>query len=530
MVPLQILTAARLLLLAALVFPLLLAAWLLVVRLRVALCLRAGRRRKVLGLLHPYANDGGGGERVLWVALRELVERRRVLDWRVVVYTGDRVTPEQIRAHAARQFGIVVPAEVEFVYLRTRFAVEPGLYPVATLLGQALGSLLLVSEVIFRAPPSVLLDTSGYGYSYALAKALGVPKASPAERAPRPRHCPRAARPLPPPLQIGCYVHYPMITSEMCARVASGVAAHNNKRAIGRSALLTKLKLYYYDGLMRAYCFSGRQADAVLANGSWTAAHLQRLWRDSDAQPSLDMSNSLASARTCRTDGEASVSISPPPLPGAEPQYASLSSLASGRCVWHRRILTTHCATKTPPTECSRPLSVRVVCSLLHSAQPEPNQRTVRRGYMGNNDICIPNASSQGPHSTYSGPNRTELNLRKLKRVPFPYFCASLLSHAGLLARRGPSCAPPPTPRAPPPPPPTPPLSRSYRCRRRRPVCGPGCGPGYPRCGRCCAPRPPPPSSHSAPRATALKPSFPKAPSRGSCRRNGSAWLAWARW
>ena len=67
-----------------------------------------------------------GGERVLWVAIRERLARG-VVDaarWRVVVYTGDAVGPAEIRAHAASRFGVDVPAEVEFVYLACRGAIE----------------------------------------------------------------------------------------------------------------------------------------------------------------------------------------------------------------------------------------------------------------------------------------------------------------------------------------------------------------------------------------------------------------------
>ena len=56
--------------------------------------------------------------------------------------------------------------------------------------GCAGDSLLLLLEALARAPPSVLLDTTGYGYCYAAAKALGVRR-------------------------VGCYVHYPILSSEM---------------------------------------------------------------------------------------------------------------------------------------------------------------------------------------------------------------------------------------------------------------------------------------------------------------------------
>jgi len=108
----------------------------------------------------------------------------------VVVYTGDAASDDEIRAATLSRFGVDVPESVEFVRLRSRRVVEPSSYPVATLLGQAVGSLLLLLEALARAPPSVLLDTTGYGYCYAAAKALGVRR-------------------------VGCYVHYPILSSEM---------------------------------------------------------------------------------------------------------------------------------------------------------------------------------------------------------------------------------------------------------------------------------------------------------------------------
>ena len=225
---------------------------LILLRLRVLL---RRRRPRTLGVLHPYCNDGGGGERVLWVAIRELLARG-VVDaarWRVVVYTGDAVGPAEIRAHAASRFGVDVPAEVEFVYLACRGAIEARRYPVATLLGQALGSLVVAAEAIWRAPPDVLVDTTGLAFCYPLARAAGVGA-------------------------VAAYVHYPTITSEMVGVVASRTAAHNNSAAVARSPLRTAAKLGYYRALAALYAFAGRRAAVVAANGSWTAAHLRELW------------------------------------------------------------------------------------------------------------------------------------------------------------------------------------------------------------------------------------------------------------
>ena len=232
---------------------------LVLLRVRVALSLnlsrRAGRKR-TLGFLHPYCNDGGGGERVLWVAIRDLVARGLVdpARWRVVVYTGDAVTPDEIRAHALRRFGVEPPPSVEFVYLGSRGWIEPSRYPVATLVGQALGSVVLAAEALFRAPPDVLVDTTGLAYCFPLVRAAGV------------RH-------------LACYVHYPIVQTEMLGAVASRKAAHNNAAFFARSALRSALKLGYYRLLIMLYSLAGGRAHTVMANGTWTAAHLRSMWR-----------------------------------------------------------------------------------------------------------------------------------------------------------------------------------------------------------------------------------------------------------
>ncbi|KAL1528605.1 hypothetical protein AB1Y20_009943 [Prymnesium parvum] len=222
------------------------------VRLLVA---RTLGRRKTLAFLHPYCNDGGGGERVLWVAIRAL-QASGALDpsaWRVVVYTGDADTDEQIRAHARARFGVAVGASVQFVRLALRGAIEARCYPVATLLGQGLGSMLLAAEAIWRAPPDVLVDTTGLGFAFPLLRLSGVP-------------------------HIAAYVHYPIISSDMVKAVSSRHVAHNNSGSIAKSAIGTALKLLYYRLLVFLYSGAGRCADLVMANGSWTAGHLSQLW------------------------------------------------------------------------------------------------------------------------------------------------------------------------------------------------------------------------------------------------------------
>jgi len=234
------------------------ALYVIMLRVRVKLCLqsrRSGRGKKVIAFLHPYCNDGGGGERVLWVAIRELI-MRGVLDpnhWDVIVYHGDDVSDREIAAHAKRRFGVEIPAAIQFVHLRRRGWIEPKRYPVATLLGQAFGSCVLAAEAIWSAPPDVLVDTTGLHFCLPLMRLAGVP-------------------------QLAAYVHYPLVSSDMLGAVKSRKAAHNNASLFARFKATAMLKLAYYQVLVFLYRRAGRMSDCTIANGSWTAAHLRSLW------------------------------------------------------------------------------------------------------------------------------------------------------------------------------------------------------------------------------------------------------------
>lgn len=75
--------------------------------LRFTLLVINGRRsrNKAIGFFHPYTNDGGGGERVLWCAVRALQEERP--DLNCVVYTGDHdATPQSLIGRALDRFGV----------------------------------------------------------------------------------------------------------------------------------------------------------------------------------------------------------------------------------------------------------------------------------------------------------------------------------------------------------------------------------------------------------------------------------------
>ncbi|KAF9968975.1 asparagine-linked glycosylation protein [Actinomortierella ambigua] len=206
----------------------------------------------IIGFFHPYCNAGGGGERVLWTAIREIQERYpRVVS---VVYTGDTESKEEIITKVKSRFNIELdPNMLEFEYLKHRKWVEGTQWPRFTLLGQSLGSIWLAWEALNKVVPDIWFDTMGYAFTYPIARTLGGS-------------------------QVAAYVHYPTISSDMIGRVASRESAHNNDATIASNPLKTMCKLIYYRLFAWMYRFVASFADHVLVNSSWTKAHIDSLW------------------------------------------------------------------------------------------------------------------------------------------------------------------------------------------------------------------------------------------------------------
>lgn len=219
---------------------------------------RKSQRKKQNGntnvsFFHPYCNAGGGGERVLWCAVKALQKRYENID--VTIYTGDvDATDDAILNKARTTFNVAVSASnIQFVYLRTRHWVEANKYPYFTLLGQSLGSLVLGVEAILKHQPDVYIDTMGYAFTLPLFRFLGGCK-------------------------CGCYVHYPTISTDMLRRVKSRVLSHNNNSYVVKNPFLTWMKLVYYKLFAKLYSCVGRCSHTIMVNSTWTEDHILSLW------------------------------------------------------------------------------------------------------------------------------------------------------------------------------------------------------------------------------------------------------------
>lgn len=76
------------------------------------------------------------------------------------IYTGDATPPEELASRAHELFGVPPLRPVRCVRLRLRSAVLASRYPVATLAGQAAGSMLLGAEALAKLTPELFIDTA----------------------------------------------------------------------------------------------------------------------------------------------------------------------------------------------------------------------------------------------------------------------------------------------------------------------------------------------------------------------------------
>jgi len=79
--------------------------------------------------------------------------------------------------------------------------------------------------------------------------------------------------------KVGCYVHYPTISTDMLERVSNRTESYNNPSVVAKSPVLSSFKLAYYTLFAKLYSSVGRASDVVMVNSSWTENHINSLWK-----------------------------------------------------------------------------------------------------------------------------------------------------------------------------------------------------------------------------------------------------------
>ncbi|CAD7938296.1 unnamed protein product [Amoebophrya sp. A25] len=226
------------------------------------------KHRRAVAFFHPQCSGMGGGERVLWCAVIQ------ILKWSdVVIYTtSDNCKRKaEILAKVEKGFGLALkkPEQeygnekasshrartLDFVAVHSFWITEdPNIFPVFTLLLQNLVSIVVAIEACLRCPCDVFVESCGLSFSLPVARLFSGANF------------------------VTAYVHYPTMSYDMISRVSNNVQMYNNQRWIAKSRILTQVKLFYYHTFLYIYGLCGMCSHHVWCNSSWTRERIRRIF------------------------------------------------------------------------------------------------------------------------------------------------------------------------------------------------------------------------------------------------------------
>ncbi|KAF7167468.1 hypothetical protein CNMCM6106_003028 [Aspergillus hiratsukae] len=230
----------------------------------------------IVGFFHPFCNAGGGGERVLWEAVR--ATQRRWPKAICAIYTGD---------HEVNKAAMLERVEASLPGLCMKDSLTQGPTPADPFqystpcshcrsalfdYAQSLGSLVVAYDAFNLLVPDVFIDTMGYAFTLAFCKMLF------------------------PSVPTGAYVHYPTISTDMLQSLDDSTGLKGVNAGAGKG-FKGQVKRKYWLAFARLYGWVGGHVDVVMCNSSWTSAHIRTIW---------------GPARTRRTFNKDPVVIFPP--------------------------------------------------------------------------------------------------------------------------------------------------------------------------------------------------------------------------
>lgn len=206
------------------------------------------QRKKLFGFFHPFSYTFGGGEKVLWEAVISTLEND--ISNIAIIYTFTPSTDTSafsILKSVTENFGIDflsssrtnVRERIVFINLPNKYQwlITASSYKMLSMIGQAIGSVILVLLAFQQVTPDIFVDTIGVPFSYVFVYGLlDIP--------------------------IISYIHYPTVSRDMLT------AAKN----IG--GIYGFLKYCYWSILLKLYTFSILWVDIKLFNSTWTGENV----------------------------------------------------------------------------------------------------------------------------------------------------------------------------------------------------------------------------------------------------------------
>ena len=217
-----------------------------------------------IGFLHPFCNDCGGGEKVLWMMIKSISNFSAKYNFRLklLIYAANnKVGVEQILKNLRERFGIEFHKknsnliDIELVRLYSYELLKPKNY--LTMLLQILGQIIYAFEIILTSPSDLYIDSTGLPFSYSILNILGQGR-------------------------VTAYVHYPFISRDMIRDIENNVAGVHSRGILSKFKLFRYFKIIYYKIILFLYQFNGKYSEFSHCNSSWTYDHIVRTWGEAN--------------------------------------------------------------------------------------------------------------------------------------------------------------------------------------------------------------------------------------------------------
>lgn len=227
-----------------------------------------------IGFFHPYCSSHGGGERVLWHAVKSILDHYP--KYTIYIYSEGSIDERRILENVVTRFKIDLTCKkkhtkstpsgddsstgnkdyanrIKFVKLKFCHFLDAQRFPYLTLLAQNCAAFIVGAEAAYRMVPSIFIESIGFSFTMPIFRF---------------HSC-----------KISTYVHYPMISEDMITNVeTSNHPSFNNRSIFVDYPQLRKLKLLYYKLIASCYGHIGTTADLVMVNSNWTREHIEKIW------------------------------------------------------------------------------------------------------------------------------------------------------------------------------------------------------------------------------------------------------------
>jgi alpha-1,2-mannosyltransferase len=224
--------------------------------------IRAATKRRysdayVISFLHPFCNDCGGGEKVLWMMVKKLYQEGTNKKIKINILSCIKDSLESITKNLNERFDIELKdkasnvIDLEIIRLKHGSLLKPrGFF---TMFLQIIGQIYLAFEIVTKTSSDVIIDTTGYPFTYSLLSFFGSSR-------------------------VYAYVHYPFISHDMIKDIKEGIQGVHSRGVLSKLPFMKHFKIFYYNIILYLYKFNGHFVNFAFTNSSWTHNHMKSLW------------------------------------------------------------------------------------------------------------------------------------------------------------------------------------------------------------------------------------------------------------